>query len=122
MEFVKAKTILSKVKYGKIDSYDIHIDKDLSKYLVNDYDTSLFKYEYDGLNELSFLNHKEDKIGTLKYYYDDELLYEQSIVLKKDIKIDISKILKDYYLYIITFILIVLLLVFIIRKRKKAKR
>ena len=110
------------VKYGKIDSYDIHIDKDLSKYLVNDYDTSLFKYKYDGLDELSFLNYKGDKIGTLKYYYDDELLYEQSIVLKRDIKIDISKILKDYYLYIITFILIVFLLVFIIRKRKKAKR
>ena len=88
-------------KYSKIDSYEMKALEDIILYLPDDYDKDKIKIEYNGLDHLSFLNKKEEEIGTISYYYDGELLQEDKIILHKDLKISFEKIFHDYYYLII---------------------
>ena len=109
------------VKLSKIDNYKIYSDKEIKKYLPSDYDHNKIKIKYDGLDELSFRNHKKDKIGTISYFYNNNLLYKQKVIVNSDIKISIGKVIKTYYIFIILSILILLIL-FVLFKRKKNKK
>ena len=109
------------VKLSKIDNYKIYSDKEIKKYLPSDYDHNKIKIKYDGLDELSFRNHKKDKIGTISYFYNNNLLYKQKVIVNTDIKISIGKVIKTYYIFIILFVLILLIL-FVLFKRKKNKK
>lgn len=107
------------VELSNIESYDIKANKDVKKYLQNDYDKNKVKIEYDGLEKISFYNKKGKKIGIIKYYFDDELLDSEDVIINTNIKINFSKILiKYYYILIFIFLFIVIL---IARKRKKKK-
>lgn len=55
------------VKNSKIDSYEIVEHKSISKYLPDDYDKNLIRIEYNGLEELSFTNKENSKIGEASY-------------------------------------------------------
>ena len=86
--------------------------------------TALFSYntsnrEYIGLEQLNFTNHKDDKIGEITYYFDNELLIKEDVILNQKIKINLIKVLKEYYLLLIAFVLLVILSIFFIKKRKK---
>lgn len=110
------------VEYSKIDTYKIKTNKTITKYLPSDYDKKDFTYEYKGLNKLSYKNNKNEKLGTIKYYYKDTLLLEEDITLNKKIEISIKKILNKYkYVIIITLLTIILFIViiFIIIKNKR---
>ena len=112
------------VKLSKINNYIVYSDKELVKFLPSDYDIKKLTIEYDGLEELSYKNKKGDKIGTVSYSYDNELLYKQDVILDTQIEISYKKVIKKYYLVIIglvVFILIILLL-FIVRFIKKKKK
>ena len=109
------------VKLSKIDNYKIYSNKEIKKYLPSDYDHNKIKIKYDGLEELSFKNHKGDKIGTISYFYNNNLLYKQKVIVNSDIKISIGKVIKTYYIFIILSILILLIL-FVLFKRKKNKK
>ena len=109
------------VKLSKIDNYKIYSNKEIKKYLPSDYDHNKIKIKYDGLEELSFKNHKGDKIGTISYFYNNNLLYKQKVIVNSDIKISIGKVIKTYYIFIILSILIILIL-FVLFKRKKNKK
>ena len=112
------------VKLSKINNYIVYSDKELIKFLPSDYDIKKLTIEYDGLEELSYKNKKGDKIGTVSYSYDNELLYKQDVILDTQIEISYKKVIKKYYLVIIglvVFILIILLL-FIVRFIKKKKK
>ena len=110
------------VKLSHTDKIDIYANKDIKKYLPSDYDIKNYKIVYDGKEELDFRTHKGDKIGKVSYYYNDELLLDQEIMLKEKIDIDFIKVLKTYYLLIIAVILIITILVLLIRKKKKRRR
>ena len=56
------------VKNSLIDNYDIICGEDIEKYIYKDIDISSFRFEYEGLNELSYKNKKGEKIGNIKYY------------------------------------------------------
>ena len=110
------------VKLSKINNYKIYSSKEIKKYLPSDYDINKLNIKYKGLKELSFNNKKKDKIGTISYYYDKELLYKQDIILDKKIEIDFIKVFKTYYYIIIPTLLIFIgLIIFIIRKLKHKK-
>ena len=110
------------VVLSKIDKYEIKSNKEIKKYLPSDYDKNKIKIEYKGLEELNFRNHKGEKIGTINYFYDKELLDKQDIVLKEEIKIDLIKVLKEYYLVILGIILLIILIIFLLTRKKKKKK
>lgn len=111
------------VTLSKIDNYNILSTKDVKKYLPKDYDVKNLKIEYKGLNTLSFSNKKGEKIGTIKYYYEGKLIDKEDVILNKEIKMDIIKVLKKYYYIIIGVIVLIITLVILkIKSKKKKKR
>lgn len=110
------------VTLSKINSYNILSTKDVKKYLPKDYDIKNLKIEYKGLNSLSFSNKKGEKIGSIKYYYESKLIDKEDVILNKEIKMDIIKVLKKYYYIIIGVILIIAgLITYKIKTKKKKK-
>lgn len=108
------------VELSNIDTYSVLSPKTVTKYLPSDYNKDNFKVIYSGVEKLTFNN--KDKIGNIKYYYNDELLDESEVYLNVDIKINIPKILKKYKVLFILMILGVILLIYLKRKLKKRKR
>ena len=110
------------VTLSKIDNYKILSTKNVKKYLPKDYDIKNLKIEYKGLNTLSFSNKKGEKIGSIKYYYEGKLIDKEDVILNKEIKMDIIKVLKKYYYIIIGAILIIAgLITYKIKTKKKKK-
>lgn len=114
------------VKLSKINNYIVFSDKELVKFLPSDYDINKLTIEYDGLEELSYKNKKGDKIGTVTYSYDNELLYKQDVILDTQIELSFKKLIKKYYLVIIGLVVFILLImlfsIFKIIKKKSKKR
>ena len=109
-----------KVNLSKIETYDIKATKEVKKYLPSDYDKDKIKIEYKGLEELSFRNKKDEKIGTINYYYNNELLDSEDVIINADIKMDLGKLLLHYwYIVLIIILIIITLIIIIIKKRKK---
>lgn len=108
------------VKNSKIDSYEIVEHKSISKYLPDDYDKNLIRIEYNGLEELSFTNKENSKIGEASYYYNDILLEKKDIYLEQELKLDIIKLLLFYkYIVLIAIAIILFILISIISRKKK---
>jgi len=104
------------------DKVDIHTDKELKKYLPSDYDINKVHLVYDGPERLSYKNKEGDKIAEVKYYFGDELLYKQDIILNEKLEISYKKVIVKYRVQlIIGFIVIVLILVIIIINKKRKK-
>lgn len=110
-----------KVKYSNIESLDIISYQDVYAYLPNDYDKSLVKVEYDGVNSIDYKTKVGTKLGTLKYYYNNELIKDEVVILDQKIKINIIKVLLKPS-SIITIIVIIIVLVLIRKLTKKKKR
>ena len=103
-----------------IDEYTIYSLENVYKFLPSDYDKSLFKYEYKGLNFLDYKNKKNDKIGVINYYYADEIIYKEDVFLKNNLDISYFKIIKKYIVYELCFFcLFILTIIFIIFSKKK---
>ena len=108
---------------SKEEEYQVYSNKDILKYLPDDYDNNLLKVKYDGLYELDYHIHKGDKIGTVTYSYGDEILYVQDVVLEKEIHYDIMKIIqKNIVLIISVFLSIIVLFILFILFMKKSKK
>lgn len=111
------------VEYSNIDSYHINAKEEVRKYLPSDYDRNSLKIVYDGLEKLSFQNHLGDKIGEISYYFNDELLLKEEVIINQEIKINILKILQKYYYIVIFFIIfIILIIVFLLMKKRKKRQ
>lgn len=119
------KTILSKgekmVSISTIydETYDIVADKDVSKYLRKTVTESDLKKEYIGKEIIDESIHKGDEIG--KYYikYNDEVLYEEPIFSKTDVKMNLKYFFKKNIYLMLVFILFLALLFITIRIRKR---
>lgn len=110
------------VDLSDIDNYSIHTTQDIKKYLPSDYDKDKFKIEYDGLEELSYKNKLGDKIGTITYYFDSELLGQEDVILNQKIGLNIMKLLKKYYLVVITAVLLITIVSVKIIKNKYGRK
>ncbi len=107
------------VELSKIDNYEINASNDVKKYLPSDYDINKIKIEYKGLETLNYKNKENDKIGTINYYYDSELIKSEDVLLNTKIELSISKILKKNIYLIIIVITILIITTFLILKKKK---
>lgn len=108
------------VKNSKIETYDIKTQNDISLFLPNDFDKNLFEVKYSGLEELSFKNKQGNQLGTITYYYNNEEILTENVILDQNIEKDIIKIINNYKLYLILIIPIVIIgCVKIIKKLKK---
>ena len=112
------------VKNSLIDNYDIICGEDIEKYIYKDIDISSFRFEYEGLDELSYKNKKGEKIGSIKYYYKDELISEDTIYLDKDIKISYIKYFESnlpFLLFLILLIVFIITFISIVHQNKLKK-
>lgn len=109
------------VDLSNIDNYKILATNDITKYLPIDYDKQKIKIDYKGLTKLSFKNKKGEKLGTINYYYDNELVFKENVILNKNIKIDFIKVIKKYYYIVIGISLIALLIIIKIIKKIRCK-
>lgn len=108
------------VKNSKTDSYDIKEHNNITKYLPDDYDKNLIKIEYSGLEELSFTNKENSKIGEINYYYNDILLEHKDIYLEQELKLDFIKLLISYkYIVLIISAIILFIVISIVKQKKK---
>ena len=113
------------IQLSKEEEFNIYLNQDITKYLPDDYDKALFKIDYDGLDEIDYHTKKNDKIGTVTYTYDDEVLYEQDIFLNQELHYDILKIIQKHLGLILScifgFIVLIMVLVFVVLRMKKNK-
>jgi D-alanyl-D-alanine carboxypeptidase (penicillin-binding protein 5/6) len=126
------KTLLNKnseikrisVSLSDISNYVIKSKSEIIRFLPNDFDVNKFKYEYNGINELSYKNKKGEKLGNIIYYYDDKILLTEDVILDKEIKISYKKIIKKYLVYEIAFfmflIIVIIFIIYLLSKKKKA--
>lgn len=107
------------IKNGKEKEYNIDINTKL--YLQKDYEKDLLTYEYTGKNKISVLDVKGSKIGKINIYYDNELIKQVDVKIKKDIEYK-THIYIWFILGIITTItifIVIIKFVFINKKYKK---
>lgn len=106
---------------SKIDTYNIESNMKVTKFLPNDYDKSLIRIEYSGEEKLSYKSTKGMRLGTISYYYSDELLFKEDVVLEKNIELDIIKLLDKHKKEIIIGVISVILFIIIMYKLNKHK-
>ena len=108
-----------KIKGSKEKEYDILSDKKVEKYLSNQIKKSDIKIEYDGIDYIDRKIHKNDKIGTISFKYEDETLYTMDIILDREIKF------YNYKLWISMSTIFILFIIYIkkrIRRKRRKKR
>ena len=88
------------VYMSKTDSVEIYSDSDIFRYLPSDYDFRGLSIKYDGVDELSYKNQPGDRIGTISYYYHDELLYTQEAFLNRKLAFSREKFIEKYIVQI----------------------
>ncbi len=110
------------VVLSKVDSYKIYSGIDVKKYLPSDFNKDFLKIKYDGLDELSYKNRENDKIGVVSYYYKDSLITKEDIYLNEKIEMNFSKVLKKNLPLIIIFFILLILFIILRRKIKRLKR
>ena len=91
---------------------------------TSDFDKEKLEFIYDGKDELTSLNRKDQKIGTMTVKYNDEELDSFDVILTEDIEFSLDKYLADYRTYIIGAIFIVCALVvgLIVKSKISAKQ
>lgn len=110
------------IKYSSKDTYDIKASEDVTLYLPIDYNKDLIKIEYDGLDTISSKNKIDDIIGTVKYYYDNNLVKEEEIHLQEKIDFNLLTFIKVNIIQIVITILIIIVIFIIFGKLSKKKK
>ena len=84
------KLISIPVSLSKQESYDIKTTEEITKFLPIDYDKSLINVEYKGKETLSYKDSINTKIGTITYFYNNEAISTEDVILKKEINIKLT--------------------------------
>ncbi len=100
-----------KIKNSKEKTYNVNLNTKL--FLENDYDQNLLSYDYDGIDEVTSLTKKGSRLGTVKIYYNNELLKEVDVYLDKNIKYKTKMFIP------LIFILLVVIALLVYKNRKK---
>lgn len=116
-----------KTKYAKEKEIGIHANVKLQEYLKNDFDKSKIKYDYKGLNEISYFTKKGTNLGKITINYEDKKLNEFDLIYEETLKFSILSFLwiKKWYVIITILVLLLFLRAYKVsraRKRRKRKR
>ena len=82
----------------------------------NNYDKNLLTYKYEGIKKINKKIKKDDKLGSVSIYYDEELLESIDIYLERELEY------KSYVWIIIPLIIVFILMLLIVKKGKNKKR
>lgn len=108
-----------KAKYTDVDIVELYPSKDITMYLENNYDKNDIKYVYDGKEEVSSFNQKGENLGTLKIYYQDNLIDTQTIKLDETLKFNFLNFIKEEFLIIVGVIALIISIIFIKKQAHK---
>lgn len=100
-----------KTKYSKAKNVKIYAEKEISKYLKNDFNKDEVKIKYNGKKIITPSIKKNEKLGQVKIIYQDEVVEEINIKLKTSVKFSLLVFIKVHK---IIFTIITLLLIIII--------
>lgn len=105
------------VEYSKTKEYDIKSSEDITLYLENNSIDNL-TYEFDGIKEIKYNTKEGSKLGTIKVYDNDTLIYESDVYLNTDIEY------YNFYLLgiLIVFFLLIIIIILKIKRRKRRRR
>ncbi len=109
---------------SKEKEFTIIAQRDIVEYTEKEYDTNDFKWEYDGLDVLSYRNRESEKIGHIKYFYRDELIGEEDVFLTSSIHFSFEKFVKKHIvlLSIVAFSVIIIVWIHVKKRYKKSRR
>lgn len=114
----KNNTIYSiKTKYSTEDTYKIKTNNTLDKYVENNITKNNIKIKYDGIDTVTPFTQK-GKIGTITIYLDNEKIQTMDINYDGSLSISIPKLIKEYTIFIVPFIIILILILLTIKKKK----
>ena len=82
--------------------YQIKPSNYIYAFLPNDYQKKDLTTEYIGQEQLSFKDKKNSKIGLINYYYQNKLIYTESVFLSQDIEIPYLKYLSILFIILIS--------------------
>lgn len=108
-------------KYAKEVNTKIRSNVNISRYIEKPYDEDKLKIEYTGEQVISSTVKKGTEVGTIKVYYDEELLDEIPAVISDTLHFSVWNYLKENIIYYALLILIVIGTIYTIKKPKRAR-
>lgn len=122
-------TVISlKTKYAKEKNIKIPANINIKKYLKNDFDKNKIKFDYDGIDTISYFMKQGTKLGHVKVKYDNKVLNEFDLFYKQKLTFSLLSYLwinKVWFIIILLVLLLIMRIIYvqIIRyKRRKRRR
>lgn len=111
-------------EYSTKEKYDITSQITISKFLNNSFDENKIKYEYNGLDKISYKNKIGDKLGRVNIIYDDNIIGTFDVFLTETINFSLFRfLLQTKLIYLIgATIIILLIIICFFKKRKDIKK
>lgn len=107
-------------EYSSEKKYDITSPITVTKFLSNAFDTSKIKYEYNGLDKISYKNKIGEKLGSVNIIYDGSIMDTFDVFLTDTIKFSLfTFLLQTKLIYLITTIIVVLLIIICFSKKRR---
>lgn len=108
------------IKYSNNDTYQIKSPKTISKFVNNSFNLNELSYQYDGITTISYKNKINEKLGTINILHNNIVVDSLDIYLTDVIEFNLLAFLvQTKIIYVIGTL--ILLLIFIILKKKVAK-
>ena len=106
------------------EKYDITSQITISKFLNNSFDENKIKYEYNGLDKISYKNKIGDKLGSVNIIYDDNKIGTFDVFLTETINFSLFRfLLQTKLIYLIgATIIILFIIICFLNKRKDIKK
>lgn len=111
-----------KTKYAKEKTIDIKANKNVFKYLDNDFNKDKITLEYEGVNEVKYNIKPNTKIGIVKVLYNNELVDTIDVFISQKLHFSILIFVKENIVIILSIILLIICTICSINKKKKKKR
>lgn len=113
----KDQTIITlDIEDGFDKTYTITSDKDITMYVKEEMLTDI-QYDYEGIKTLNYKVKLNDKLGTVKVKYQEDVLYSYDIYLKENIRYRYTK-----FIFGVSILAIVFFILFKLKKQKKKSR
>ena len=111
-------------EYSTKEKYDITSPITISKFLNNSFNEDKIKYEYSGLDKISYKNKIGDKLGSVNIIYDDNIIDTFDVFLTETINFSLlTFLLQTKLIYLIgATIIILLIIICFFKKRKDIKK
>lgn len=117
------KILTLPTRFAKENEITFYSDKTWVKYLPKEFTKEDLKIEYLGEEKINYNTLVGSQLGKVNIYYQDELLKTIEIVLNTELHFDLMKYLNVHKIEVISCSIIILIIIlWIIRKIKKRKK